>query len=59
MLGTSDEVLAGRVATRDLYRVSYRIRQRLQQRLMAAAGGVLQRLDSVAFTDRFESRLPR
>ena len=58
-LGTSDEVLAGRVATRDLYRVSYRIRQRLQQRLMAAAGGVLQRLDSVAFADRFESRLPR
>jgi serine protease SohB len=58
-LQTSDELLAGLVQDRDLYRVSYRIRQPLPKRLMANVDGVLEKVDAAAWRKRFDSRLPR
>jgi len=58
-LQTSDELLAGMVAERDLYRVHYKIRQPFQKRLMANADAVFERFDATRWRRRFESRLPR
>ncbi len=56
---TSDELLAGLAKDMDLYRVAYKIKQPLQKRLMANVDGVLDRVDSLSWRRRFESRLPR
>jgi len=56
---TSDELLAGLGADRDLYRVSYRVKQPLQKRLLSGVDGVLEKVDAAAWRRRFESRLPR
>jgi len=58
-LQTSDELLAGLGADRDLYRVSYRVKQPLQKRLFASVDSALERFDAAAWRRRFESRLPR
>ncbi len=56
---TSDELLADLARDFDLYRVSYKIKQRLQKRLIGNLAGVLEKVDSVSWRRRFESRLPR
>jgi serine protease SohB len=56
---TSDEVIAGLVAERDLYQVAYRVRQPLPKRLMANIDSALEKLDAASWRQRFESRLPR
>jgi serine protease SohB len=56
---TSDEVITGLVAERELYRVSYRIKQPLQKRLMANIDSALEKADASGWRRRFESRLPR
>ncbi len=56
---TSDELLASKVAERELYRVTWKIRQPLQKRLMHSADGVMQRLAASRWREHFESRLPR
>jgi len=58
-LRTSDEMLAGLAADRDLFRVNFKIRQPLPKRLMANVDGVLEKVDAAAWRKRFESRLPR
>ncbi|MCI0516535.1 MAG: protease SohB [Woeseiaceae bacterium] len=58
-LRTSDELLAGLAADRDLFRVNFRIRQPLPKRLMANVDGLLEKADAAAWRKRFESRLPR
>ncbi|MDJ0812287.1 MAG: protease SohB [Woeseiaceae bacterium] len=58
-LRTSDEVLAERVAERDLYALRYRIRQPLQKRIMSNVDGVLEKADAAGWRRKFESRLPR
>jgi serine protease SohB len=58
-LRTSDELLTGLAADRDLYLVSYKIRQPLQKRLMGNVDAALDRADSAGWRRRFESRLPR
>ena len=58
-LKTSDEVLAERVADRDLYALRYRIRQPLQKRLMSNVDGLLEKVDAAGWRRKFESRLPR
>ena len=58
-LKTSDELLAELAQDHDLYRLSYKIKQPLQKRLMANADAVLERVDSLNWRRRFESRLPR
>ena len=58
-LKTSDELLAGLAADRDLYQVTYKIKQPLQKRLMANVDGTIEKIDSAAWRRRFESRLPR
>lgn len=56
---TSDEVITGLVAERELYRVSYRVKQPLQKRLMANIDSALEKADASGWRRRFESRLPR
>ena len=56
---TSDELLLGRAADRDLYRLSYKSKQPLPQRLMANIDGALESADSASWRRFFESRLPR
>ena len=56
---TSDELLRELAENRDLYRVSYKIKQPLQKRLMANVDGAIQKVDSLRWRHRFESRLPR
>jgi len=56
---TSDAVIAGRVAERDLYHVAYRVRQPLPKRLMANIDSALEKADASGWRRHFESRLPR
>jgi len=56
---TSDEVIAGLVAERDLYQVAYRVKQPLPKRLMANIDSALEKVDAAGWRQRFESRLPR
>ena len=56
---TSDEVLRELAEDRDLYRVTYKIKQPLQKRLMGNVDGALEKVDSLRWRQRFESRLPR
>jgi len=56
---TSDELLTGLAAERELYRVQFKVRQPLQKRLMANVEGALDRYDTAGWRRRFESRLPR
>ena len=56
---TSDEVIAGRIEDRDLYKVAFKIKQPLQKRLMANMDSTLEKLDAAGWRRRFESRLPR
>lgn len=58
-LKTSDELLAGLAADRDLYSVCYKTRKPLQKRLMANVDDALERMDTAAWRRRFESKLPR
>jgi serine protease SohB len=56
---TSDEVIAGLVAERDLFQVAYRVKQPLPKRLMANIDSALEKVDAAGWRQRFESRLPR
>lgn len=58
-LRTSDELLAGKVADRDLYLVSFKIKQPLQKRLFGAVDSSLEKLDAARWRRGIESRLPR
>jgi len=58
-LKTSDELLAGLVGERDLFRVAYKIKQPLQKRLMGGVESALEKLEAAAWRRRIESRLPR
>lgn len=58
-LRTSDELLSGLSAERELYLVSYKIKQPLQKRLMTGVDGMLEKAASMRWRERFESRLPR
>jgi len=58
-LRTSDELLRGLVAERDVYHVTFKIRQPLQKRLMANVESALERADAAGWRRKFESRLPR
>ncbi|NIV17180.1 MAG: protease SohB [Woeseiaceae bacterium] len=58
-LRTSDELLTGLAADRDLYQVSYKMKQPLQKRLMGNIEATLERAESAGWKRRFESRLPR
>jgi serine protease SohB len=58
-LKTSDELLAGLAADRNLYSVSYKIKKPFQKRLMANVDDVLEKVDAAGWRRRFESRLPR
>lgn len=56
---TSDELIAGLAADRDIFRVHYRVKQPLQRRLMSGVDGALQHVDETRWQRRFENRLPR
>ncbi len=56
---TSDELLAARVAERELFKVTWKIREPLQKRLMHSVDGALQRVSASRWREHFESRLPR
>ena len=56
---TSDELLASKVADRELFRVTWKIRQPLQKRLMHSVDGALERVAASRWREHFESRLPR
>ena len=56
---TSDELIAERIADRELYQVRYRVKQPLQKRLMANIDSALEKVDAAGWRRRFESRLPR
>ena len=56
---TSDELLAERAGSRDIFRLSYKIKQPLQKRLMSNVEGAVERFDAAGARRRFESRLPR
>ena len=56
---TSDELLKGRSAERDLYQVTFKIKQPLQKRVMSGIDGLLEKADARGWRRRFESRLPR
>lgn len=58
-LQTSDELLTGRAAERDLYRVSYKVKQPLQKRLMSNVDAAFEKADAAGWRRKFESRLPR
>ncbi len=56
---TSDELLTGITADRDIYHLSFKIKQPLQKRVMANIEGVLEKFDVARWRRDFESRLPR
>ncbi len=56
---TSDELLASKVADRELFRVTWKIRQPLQKRLMHSVDSALERVAASRWREHFESRLPR
>ncbi len=56
---TSDELLSGLAADRELYKVAFKIRQPLQKRLMSNIDSTLEKVEDVRWRHRFESRLPR
>ena len=56
---TSDEVIAGLLADRELYQVTFKFKQPLQKRLMANIDSTLEKVDAAGWRRRFESRLPR
>lgn len=56
---TSDEVIAGLVADRELYRVAYRVKLPFPKRLMANIDSALEKAEALGWRQRFESRLPR
>ena len=56
---TSDELLAAKVADRELFKVTWKIRQPLQKRLMHSVDGALERVAASRWREHFESRLPR
>jgi serine protease SohB len=58
-LKTSDELLAGLVDERDLFRVAYKIKQPLQKRLMANVDSAMEKLEAATWRRRIESQLPR
>jgi serine protease SohB len=58
-LQTSDELLAELASDHDIFKLTYKVRQPLQKRLMAGADALAERIDSVSWKRRFESRLPR
>ena len=58
-LATSDELLAARVADRDLFQVTYKVKQPLQKRLLASVDTALEKVDAARWRRLFESRLPR
>ncbi|MEE4163816.1 MAG: protease SohB [Woeseiaceae bacterium] len=58
-LRTSDELLVGLGAERDLYRVAFNVKKPLQKRLMSSVDGLLEKADALAWRRRFDSRLPR
>ena len=59
-LKTSDELLAELAMDHDLYRaLRTRSSSRYKKRLMANADAALERVDSLNWRRRFESRLPR
>jgi serine protease SohB len=58
-LKTSDELLAGLVGERDLFRVAYKIKQPLQKRLMANVDSAMEKLEAATWRRRIESQLPR
>ncbi len=58
-LSTSDELLAGSSAERDLHRIRFRARKGLKERLASGVDSALEHVDIAAWRRRFESRLPR
>ncbi len=56
---TSDELLTGITADRDIYHLSFKIKRPLQKRLMASIDSVFERVDVARWRRQFESRLPR
>lgn len=56
---TSDELLADLTADCDLYKVTYKIKLPLQKRLLGGVDSVLEKVDSVGWRRRFETKLPR
>ncbi len=56
---TSDELLTGIAADRDIYLLSFKIKQPLQKRMMASIEGVFEKVDIARWRRDFESRLPR
>lgn len=56
---TSDELLTGITADRDIYQLSFKIKQPLQKRMMANIEGVFEKFDVARWRRDFESRLPR
>lgn len=56
---TSDELLTGITADRDIYHLSFKIKQPLQKRMMANIEGVFEKFDVARWRRDFESRLPR
>lgn len=56
---TSDEMLAERAKTRDLYAVNYKIKQPLQKRLLGGMDAALEKFDVANWRRKFEARLPR
>jgi len=56
---TSDELLGGKVADRDLYLVRYKVKQPLQKRLLQNVETAIERADAARWRHWFESRLPR
>ena len=58
-LKTSDELLLELAADHNVYRVSYKMKLSLQRRILANADGLMNRIDTMNWRRRFESRLPR
>lgn len=58
-LGTSDELLAGRVDERDIYEVTYNVKQPLQKRLLSGIDSALEKVSAARWRQALESRLPR
>lgn len=56
---TSDEVIADRVAERELFKVTFKVKQPLPKRLLANIDSTLEKVDAAGWRHRFESRLPR
>ncbi len=56
---TSDDLIADKLADRELYLVAFRVKQPLQKRLMANIDSALEKADATGWRRHFESRLPR